>query len=56
MHTKWRVDNEVGLAFCMKHEEEDEEEHEDEDGKLETAIAPPLPSIIAICIFLESER
>jgi hypothetical protein len=48
------MDNGVGLAFCVRYEEEGEEEDdEDDDGKLEAPIATPLPSIIAISIFLE---
>ena len=59
------MDNEVDLILCVKYEEEEEEVDEDadaaddddddaDDGKLETPIAPPpLPSIIAICIFFK---
>jgi hypothetical protein len=55
IHTKGSMDNGVGLAFCVRYEEEGEEEDDDEDddGKLEAPIATPLPSIIAISIFLE---
>jgi hypothetical protein len=59
IQTKGIVDNEVGLAFCVRYEEEEEEEEDDDDddddddGKLEAPIATPLPSIIAISIFLE---
>lgn len=58
IHTKGSVDNEVGLAFCVRYEEEEEEEddEDEDDGKLEAPIATPLPSIIAISIFLERKR
>ena len=60
IQTKGSVDNEVALAFCVRYEEEaeededdDDDDDDDDDGKLEAPIATPLPSIIAISIFLE---